>query len=210
LHYIGGFFFMEDTSFEGYWSADGITWKGMSNLPYLLNQLAEGDDGGMVGAGAGAFVYSEPDDNYSLVLEDNAQLTAENEDDLENGWVDYVCVVDSTGEILVRDVEVNSYDPDTRVLNCSEGELFEMEDNFIVFGKYATTHSQLPDVCERYLADYMALRIQMRDSSTESADTSPVLMAIEQEILDAVANLEEDLIAIPILDSSMLNYSDDL
>jgi hypothetical protein len=82
--------------------------------------------------------------------------------------------------------------------------------DYVVFGKYATTHSQLPDLCERYLADYMALRIQMRDSSAESGDTAPVLAAMEQEILDAIGNLEEDLPGIPILDSSMLNYDEDL
>jgi hypothetical protein len=56
----------------------------------------------------------------------------------------------------------------------------------------------------------MALRAQIRDSSSEATETNPHHQAIEKEILDAVAELEEDIMSVPILDPSMLDYGNDL
>ena len=68
----------------------------------------------------------------------------------------------------------------------------------------------MPKVAERFLVEYAVLRSQMRDSNKESTDTSPLLQAIEKEILDAVEELEEDISAIPVIDNTMLNYADEL
>ena len=94
--------------------------------------------------------------------------------------------------------------------SSTDSALLDAADYYIVFGKFASTHSQLPDVAERYLTEYMAMRIQMRDSNTESINQSSVLRTLEEEIVDSIANLEEDLVSIAILDSSMMDYDSDL
>lgn len=148
---------------------------------------------------------------------DAASIIAESSADLAAGWIDYVSVVDADGDIISQTTgcQVLSYVVATGVLTFvlssvpSATNVFAA-DQYVVFGKYASTHSQLPEVCERYLRDYLALRIQMRDSNTEAGDTLRVLSDLEEEILKSVANLEEDLPSIPISDFSMLNYDEDL
>jgi hypothetical protein len=149
----------------------------------------------------------------SLTLTDDSTLTTETAEDLANGWVDYCTVVDKDGTIKARDIAVTSYNSSTRVLatpkTLSAGESITAGSDYLVFGTYATTHSQVPKVCERYIYTYMKLFAQLRDSNTEALDTNPILKAIEEEILDGVEMLEEDISAIPILDYSFLNYADD-
>lgn len=149
----------------------------------------------------------------SITLTDNSLLIQENEDDLAGGNVDYISVVTKDGVVTAQGIPVVSYNATTNVITCnhtiSASESITAG-SYVVFGTYATTHSVLPSVCERYLTEYMSLRIQMRDSNvTDATINSPILQAIEQEIIDSIANLEEDILAIPILDYSFLNYSDD-
>lgn len=146
----------------------------------------------------------------TYVLTDNATLLDETEDDLADGWVDYVSFVDADGDEVVSELGVVSYTAATRTLVLSATPSASIVGSYLVFGKNVTTHCQLPEICERYLTEYTVMRAQMGDSNKESVATSPVLMAIEKEIVDAVEELEEDISAIPILDSSMMNYADSI
>jgi hypothetical protein len=149
----------------------------------------------------------------SLTLTDDSTLTEENEDDLSNGWVDYCTVVDKDGAVKARDIPVTSYNSTTNVISTtktlSSGESITAG-NYLVFGTYATTHSSLPKIAERYLYTYMQLFAQLRDSNVEALDTNPILKAIEDEILDGVEMLEEDTFAIPITDYSFLSSTEDM
>lgn len=147
----------------------------------------------------------------TYVLEDTATLLDETEDDLADGWVDYVSFVDADGVILATGtMGVVSYTATTRTLVLSGTPAVSIVGSYMVFGKNATTNCQLPEICERYLTEYTVMRAQMGDGNKESVDTSPVLVAIEKEIVDAIEELEEDIFAIPIVDRSMMNYADDI
>ncbi len=149
----------------------------------------------------------------TITLTDDAALIDETANDLADGWVDYISVVDKDGVITAQNIPVTAYVAATRVISCATTlELTEaiVAGSYVVFGRFATTHSPLVPVCERYIAHYMALLVQMRDSNSESSDTNPLLVSIEREILDSVEALEEDLIAIPILDGTFLNYSEEI
>lgn len=148
----------------------------------------------------------------NITLTDNTILTQENEDDLANGNVDYICIVTKDGVITAQGIPIVSYNATTNVATCnhtlSAGESITAG-NYVVFGTYATTHSVLPSVCERYLTEYTSLRVQMRDSNSSDVSlNSPILQVIEKEILDSIASLEEDILSIPILDRSFMNYTD--
>ncbi len=143
-------------------------------------------------------------------LTDNALLLAETESDLTNNWVDYVCVVDRNGLIIDEGKQVVSYNSTTKQLTCTSlVDSLATSAHYLVFGQRASTHSQLPDTAGRYLKEYMTLRAQVGDTSQASSLTSPMLQAIEKEILDAVEMLEEDLVALPVLDSQFMSYADD-
>ncbi len=148
---------------------------------------------------------------------DTATVITESSDDLANGWVDHVSVCDADGTIKTQTTgcPVSSYVASTGVLTFTASTVptsanTPVANNYVVFGKYSTTHSQLVDPAERYLVEYAVLRTQMRDSNVDAAEQSPLLQAIEREILDAVAELEEDLPAIPILTQDFLNYDESL
>ncbi len=145
----------------------------------------------------------------TITLTDDTTLTEENVAELTGGWVDYVCVVDKDGAIIDQDRAFSSYNSTTRVLTLTtlSGSL-AASNQYVVFGKNTTTHSSLPDVCRRYLLEYMTLRGQMSDTSSEAQATSPLLQSIEREILDAIESLEEDIFSLTILDQSMLNYAE--
>ncbi len=149
----------------------------------------------------------------SITLTDDATLIRETEDDLSQGWVDYISVVDRDGVQLATSIPVTSYNSTTRIISCTltaaQNAAITNGSSYVVFGKNTTTNSQLPDICERYLTEYTVLRAQMGNGNRESMDTSPVLQAIEKEIVDAIEELEEDIFMIPILDRSMMNYADD-
>lgn len=153
-------------------------------------------------------------DASTISLTLNTLLLQETQDDLANGFVDYVCVVSKDGTIQARGLPVNGYNPTTRVittaLSAADIAAIVNNESFLVFGEYASTHSQLLPICERYLTNGTALLVQMRDSNSEAVATSPLLQSIENEILGSVMELEEDLTAIPILDFTMLNYDQDL
>ncbi len=146
----------------------------------------------------------------TLTVTDNALFTQETKDDLTAGNIDYMSIVNKDGTISASAIPVVSYA--SNVITCTHtlaaGETIAVG-AYIVFGSYATTHSVLPPVCERYITEYMSLRTQMRDSNAgDAAMNSPLLEAIEKEIIDSIANLEEDTPALPISDYSMLNYTD--
>lgn len=149
----------------------------------------------------------------TITFTNNAALLPETEDELTNGWVDYVTLVDASGNLQAQNIQVVSYDSVGKVLTVSKtlaaGETAQAG-YYTCFGPTTTTHPQLPQICERYLVWAMSLFAQMRDSNSESALSSPVLTAIEKDILDSIAALSEDLTSIPILDATMLSYSDDM
>jgi hypothetical protein len=145
-----------------------------------------------------------------ITFTDDATLTEESVADLTAGWVDYICVVDKDGTLVDQDRAVSSYSSTTRELTLTSltGSV-AAANQYVVFGKNTTTHSSLPDVCRRYLLEYMTFRGQMSDTSSEAGVTSPLLQAIEKEILDAIVSLEEDIFHLTVLDHSMLNYAED-
>jgi hypothetical protein len=76
----------------------------------------------------------------------------------------------------------------------------------VVRGKYSSTHSQLPDICEKYLLEYCNMRIFVRDSSTDQAEVAILMQKIEATLKQAFAEPDSDPDRIPIIDSSFLGY----
>lgn len=148
----------------------------------------------------------------SITMTSDSTLITESEDDLTNGYVDYISVVTKDGVQTAKNIPVVSYNASSNVITCSHtmssGEVVAAG-SYVIFGTNASSHSSLLPLCERYLLEYAVLRTQMRDSNANLMNTSPLLQSIEQEILDSISGLEEDILAIPILDYSMLNYAED-
>lgn len=99
---------------------------------------------------------------------------------------DFICIVDFDGNILNKttDLNGNTYFVPIKMTNDSSGTLTvdnsigAVADAYVVSGKYASSHSQLPDECEKYLITALERLIQYRQSSSD-INTSNVFSAEE-------------------------------
>lgn len=142
-----------------------------------------------------------------IVFTTNNTLVTETEEDLANGLVDYVCVVDKDGNIVAQNLPITTgYVSATKTLSCTltaaQVTAVTAQDSWVVFGPFTTTHSQLPDNCLRYMTHGLARFAQMRDSNSEVTVTKEHLQELETEIMASFSDLEEDITPIPILDGS--------
>lgn len=125
--------------------------------------------------------------------------------DIENlQAAEYVCIVDNYGNIKMRNLPLLSIDSALGTLNIDpaftfqDGETISVGD-YIVIGKDTSTHSELERNCERYLLTYAAWRLMRRDSSVDAPEENNELTTMENEIAAAYAEVNDDIIEIPII-----------
>jgi hypothetical protein len=70
----------------------------------------------------------------------------------------------------------------------------------VVFNKYTTTFSQLPDACERYLIHSAAAELFHRDSSEDFNNQMMIVQNIETDIIKALASQTSEIQFIPLLE----------
>lgn len=119
--------------------------------------------------------------------------------------IDYISIVDISGTRKAYNIPVLSYDTGTRVLTpavgftfVKTGDTIEAND-FVVFHKYRTTHSQLPDDCENYLIYYAAEMMLHKDSSTDVVKANANLARLEDVAVKAIQSQTGTLERIPQL-----------
>jgi len=148
----------------------------------------------------------------NIVTRRVTSITFANDSNLDNTGLadaDYVCVVDRYGNFLMRDLICSSYNSGTRTLSIDAAFTYAIGEtlpngSYVTIGKYTTTHSQLDDICERYLNAYTAWKVLKRDSNVDSSDQQVELQAMEQEIVDCYAQLDEDIDTIPMISNDWL------
>lgn len=144
----------------------------------------------------------------SLVLDDTfandvAALTEEG----------YITIVDSDGTIKMKDIPVSDIDENTLIVTVAPGFTFDAGEtiavgDFVLRGTRSTTHSQLPDICERFLLSYMQWRILKRDSSNDSAEQEGEMKMHLQSIIDAFSEPDLTVDGIPIINTEYLDLGD--
>jgi hypothetical protein len=142
----------------------------------------------------------------SLVLDTTTELDATALEEQN-----FITIVDKNGLVKMRYIPIDGVDSSTGVVTVSSGFVFESGEtieagDYAVRGKYASTHSQLPDICEKYLLEYCNMRIFVRDSSTDQAELAALMQKIEATLKQAFAEPDNDPDRIPIIDPSFLGY----
>lgn len=122
---------------------------------------------------------------------------------------DFITVVGSDGTIKMDDIPVDDYDSTTGVITITPGFEFGTGESaaagdYIVGGRKATTHSELPDTVQRYLIAYAAWKLLKRDSSVDSRDQERELVAMLDEIVDSFSEVDEDQINLNIDEEWMI------
>lgn len=125
----------------------------------------------------------------------------------------YICLVDKDGNLLMEAIPVDSVDTTTGLVTVHAGFTFQTGEtapagSFAVLGQYSSTTSELPEVAERYIVDFMIWKLEKRDSNTVSQEINQELMAMEQEIVDSFALPDDDVSYVAVLDPQYLDYDD--
>ncbi len=113
----------------------------------------------------------------------------------------------------MTDIPVLSVSQTTGFVQVKPGFTFDTGEtiavgDFIVLGKRTTTHSSLPDVCERYLIEYTNLRLLARDSSNDAGDIGGLLKKCEETLKKAFGESDGEPILIPITDVSFMGFDE--
>jgi hypothetical protein len=125
------------------------------------------------------------------------------------GWtnIQWCCVVDTYGARKCYNIGNGGYNTGTNVLDPSGVVPFPYTsldsqisiDDVLVFNRYTTTFSQLPDTCERYLIHYLAMELLNRDSSNDYSKQVDRVAAMENDILTALASQTSEIQYVPTL-----------
>lgn len=127
----------------------------------------------------------------------------------------YVSVVDAFGTVLMRNGIVSSYNASNDELTLAANvstylrtgvTLANLADGYLVLGKWASTHSELSNDCERYITEYVTQRLYKRDSSNDAAIVTDEMKEMERDIVDGYKVPDKDPKPIPVYDRDILVY----
>jgi hypothetical protein len=113
--------------------------------------------------------------------------------------VDYICLVDSDGTAVLEGVPIDSYNSSTGVITVRAGftttvAAATMANTYVVSGVYSTTHSELPDICERYLVLWSVWKMLRRGGNQfESSEARKELAEVTDSIMQSFAAPDDDI-----------------
>lgn len=127
---------------------------------------------------------------------------------LEDG---YITIVDADGAVQMRRIPISAINTTTGIVTVVPGFTFESGEtiaagDYALRGRESSTHSQLTDICEKYLTEYMCLRILMRDSSVDSQEVSNLLLKFEETIRKSMAEPDGDVTLVPVTDTQYMDW----
>jgi len=125
----------------------------------------------------------------------------------------FITIVDVSGTVKMRDIPVASVSQTTGVVTLEPGFVYKDGEtisvgNYGLKGKFSSTNSELPDVCEKYLLEYCNARILIRDSQTDSQEVGQILLKVQETLRLAFAEPDNDPDRIPLLDMQFLGVED--
>lgn len=129
---------------------------------------------------------------------------------LEDG---FITIVDKNGVVKMRYIPITAIDTATGVVTIDAGFEFESGEtiaagDYVLRGKYSSTHSVLPDPFESYLLEYANTRTLIRDSSADSAELASLLDRISAGIQKTVSEPDGDVSQVTVLDTQYISYGD--
>jgi hypothetical protein len=111
---------------------------------------------------------------------------------------DYICVVDRDGVNKGDSIAIDTWTPGTGVITTASSLGTAAIGDYVTYGEFSTTHSELPDTCERYLIAYVEMKIFMRDSSADATAQASIVQTMEADIVELFSDNTGDTQHIPI------------
>jgi hypothetical protein len=116
---------------------------------------------------------------------------------------DHCSVVDNQGDQLVPNIYFSNVTGNTLVTTDTSGVV---TGNYIVSGANACNRSQLPDVCEPYLFDYVKQRIYTRNNYSDADKQLYFTEQQKSEVISIFSKNKKDDDTIPITDIGFLLF----
>jgi len=117
-----------------------------------------------------------------------------------DGPPEYISVVDKDGTIQMDSIFVSSYSSSSGVLtvsvSASAGEAIAAGD-YVVVGKYASSHPQIPIMCQQYLIDSAIYNIYNSIGHPALAGAAERLIASSKKVAENMADAQRDIFPIP-------------
>ena len=107
--------------------------------------------------------------------------------------MDNILVSDIGASATTNDASINI---DNTLFTPKSTEIVEVGD-YILSGRYTTTHSELEEEVERYIQAYASWKVLKRDSSVDSQEAIQELGQIETDIVASYADISDDIMEIP-------------
>ncbi len=125
--------------------------------------------------------------------------------------IEFLCVVSKLGVIKMKGIPIDQINSSTGAIDVEAGFAYEDGESaaigdYIVGGKYTTTHSELPDTAERYLLKFAEWRVQKRDSSNDSREANEELEGMAADIVATYKKPDDAVQEIAILDTQFLDF----
>lgn len=121
---------------------------------------------------------------------------------------EFICVVSKLGTIKMKNIPITDVNSSSGAVTVDtftyeSGETIAVGD-YVVAGSYSTTHSELPDICERYLLKFTEWRILKRDSSNDSMESNKELDDMLADIMATYARSDKAVHTVPIIDTEFM------
>ena len=119
---------------------------------------------------------------------------------------DYICTVDRDGVQLDSGLAIDEFNPNSGQITLASGVSLTntVVGSYVVGGKNSSSHSELPDSCERYLKYYTIAAINGEDASSEISLNSSFMQQVEQDVIDLFADHGQDTIRPPITNTEYM------
>ena len=119
---------------------------------------------------------------------------------------DYLTVVDRDGVIKMKDIPIDSVNTTTGAVAIASGFVYAVGEtiavgDYVCLGAYSTTHSQLPETCERFLLMFGYKRVFLRDCSNDYIAQDKELQDLMNEIMEVIGMESSDVEYVPLLDT---------
>lgn len=146
------------------------------------------------------------DTNNNTITALSFDVSTDSIDSAELEKNNFFTIVDRNGNIKMKDIEYDNISTSDGVITVTSSFTFESGEtidvgDYVVRGKYASTHSEFPASVERYLIAYAAWKILKRDSSADYSEQQQELLAMEDEIVQAYSDISDDITPIPELEN---------
>jgi len=140
---------------------------------------------------------------------DTSTITNEDIEEIQN--LEFGCIVNRLGVIQMARLPIESIDINSGVVSFFSGFTYESTEtitvgDYLVGGYYSSSHSELPDTCERFLISYSQKRVLSRDSSNDAGDAKSDMEEMRADIISAFAQPSGDINEVPVTDYDYLDF----